>query len=104
MDNPSRDVAGLRDRDGQLSGRVELGVGCGRDAICAAGAGGRSHAADCRVLSGADYLDGGDGVGMGGCGVGGDEVFSACEYFGGGYLGPFFFPFLFFLLLLIPWC
>lgn len=68
---------------GVVPGGVELGVGRGRDAVRAAGAGGRSDVADCGVLSRADHPHGRDGVGVGCGGVGGDEVFSACDDGGG---------------------
>ncbi|KAG7288817.1 hypothetical protein NEMBOFW57_005176 [Staphylotrichum longicolle] len=50
----------------------------GDDAIRAARAGRRSHAADCGLLPGADDPDGGHGLGLGGGGMGGNEVFPAC--------------------------
>ena len=84
MDNLGGDVDCVRGGDGELSGRMELGVGCGGDAVRAAGAGGRSHVADRRVLSGAVGVNGGDELGLGGGGVGRVEVFQACEDGGGG--------------------
>lgn len=82
VDHPDGDLDRVRRGDGQLLRRLELGVGRRRDALRAARAGGRPDPAHRRVLPGADHLDGGHVVGVGGGCVGRDEVFQACEYFG----------------------
>lgn len=79
LHNPAGDLARLHRGHGLMFRSVELGVGCRGNALCAAGAGRRSDAADCGVLSCVDGLDGGYGLGLGDCGVGGDEVFSTRE-------------------------
>lgn len=65
----------VRDRNGLLLRRVELGVGRGDDSLRAARVRGRPDTADCWILPSAFCVDVDDGVGVGVGELGGDEVF-----------------------------
>jgi hypothetical protein len=72
-------VVGFRRGYGQLLRRLELGMGCWREAGDAARARRRPDSTHCRLLSRATGADVYHGVGVGCGGLGGDEVFQTCR-------------------------
>ena len=72
----------LRGWYGKLLRSLELGVGCGRDALRTTGARRRSHVTNRGLLSRLDHTNGCYGMGLGDCGLGWYEVFQTCQNIG----------------------